>query len=90
MEDSLSTIDSILSPTGNAKWEKLDDTEVLVQLLRKFCVDGGHEKLLNVHEDEGAEEGEDDVIGSDCYFLDTGFPALLGCTKLWGPLTGLE
>ena len=90
MEDSLSTIDSILSPTGNAKWEKLDDTEVLVQLLRKFYVYGGYGNLLNVHEEEGAEEGEDDDIDSDFYFLDTGFPALLGCTKLWGPLTGLE
>ena len=36
---------------------------------------------LNVHEDKGAEEDDDDEISPDCYVLDLGMA--LGCSKFW-------
>ena len=75
-------IDSILHRRQKAKWEKLDDMEELVQLHRKFWIQGEFANiLLNPREPEDEGYGGDD-IGPNCHILDIGIPTL-GLTKLW-------
>jgi hypothetical protein len=78
MEGSLSTYDSII-PRYGAQWEKLDDNDALMQLHRKFWLQGIKNKLLCIHD---AEEGNDDDIGPGCYLLDLEVPEL-GRSMLW-------
>ena len=76
-------IDSILHRRQKAKWEKLDDMEELVQLHRKFWIQGESANiLLNPREPEDSDEGDGDDIGPNCHVLDIGIPTL-GLTKLW-------
>ena len=76
-------IDSILHRRQKAKWEKLDDMEELVQLHRKFWIQGESANiLLNPREPEDLDEGDGDDIGPNCHVLDIGIPTL-GLTKLW-------
>ena len=86
MTDSIAmnqpTIDSILHRRQKAKWEKLDDMEELVQLHRKFWIQGESANiLLNPLEPEDEGDGDDD-IGPNCHVLNIGIPTL-GPTKLW-------
>jgi hypothetical protein len=82
MEDSLSAYDSII-PKGRNQWEKLDDNTTLAQLHRKFWPQGKPEnKLLNIRDDAGDDEADDDEIGPDCYIFDAEIPDLKRST-LW-------
>jgi hypothetical protein len=82
MEDSM--IDSILSPRNKARWEKLGDNTELTRLHDKFWRQAKYgDKLLNVDEDQGPFN-EDDDVDSDCFVLDLGTPLIFnGNTKVW-------
>lgn len=75
MTDSLPMIDSILYSQEKSRWKKLDDTDELVKLHRKFWIQGDYDKVLNVEGttevDAGAADGD---IGPECHVLDSGIP----------------
>ncbi len=83
-QGSLSTYGSII-PQTETQWTKLDDTNALARLHRKFWPRGETQnELMNVDEDEYTEEDEDEdeEIGPGCYVLDLGVPEL-GRSMLW-------
>ena len=77
-------IDSIFPPGTEACWKKLTDNSGLTQLHDKFWLQAKYrDKLLNVHEDQGPFN-EDDDVNSDCFVLDLGIPLIFnGNTKIW-------
>jgi hypothetical protein len=81
MTDSIRMIDTILHPEEQAPWRKLPNTYQLAQLHRKFWVQGEYDKLLNIDEDEGAAEDDDDV-SPKCHVLDIGIPGF-EWSKIW-------
>ena len=55
------SIHSIIPSQAMPRWTKLDNTDQLVKLHRRFWLEGAHrDDLLNVHEDEVANQSDED------------------------------
>ena len=61
------SIHSIIPSQAMPRWTKLDNTDQLVELHRRFWLEGAHrDDLVNVHEDEVADQSnEDESIEED-------------------------
>ena len=88
----MALLDSII-PEEQPRWNKLGNTDTLVQLHSKFwgvnmqdeerkwrATQPEHDMTLDL--EETAEENEEDEIGSGCYILTLGIPGL-GSSPLW-------